>query len=195
LHALLECGRGTLILAGHLGNWELGASAVAACGVPIDVVAQRQRNPLFDRAMNEARRRLGSGVIERGETMRAGLRALRQNRVLAIVADQNAGPTGVFLPFFGKLASTTRGPAILAARARAPILLGVPLRQSSGRMLVRFELIADAERSCADEAAHIMGDYLSALENAVRSAPEQYFWHHKRWKTRPPEEARAESTA
>lgn len=188
MRAAVEAGRGAVLVTGHLGNWEIGGAALAARGLPLDVVAQRQANPLFDRAIVRARERLGMRVIERSQATRQAPRSLRAGRVVAFVADQDAKAAGEFVPFFGRLASTHRGPAILAMRTGAPLFLATCVRRGSGyRIDVR--LIGEASREGGDEAVHALtAEFTAGLEAAIRAAPDQYLWHHRRWKTRPPEE-------
>ena len=192
--AALEKGRGLVLVTGHFGNWEIGGAALAARGVPLDVVAQRQSNPLFDRSIVEARERLGMRVIERRNAPREGLRALRRGRAVAFVADQDARRAGVFVPFFGRLASTHRGPALLALRTGAPIFLGTMVRVDDESYHVRLEEI-DVQRDGETEAAieRLTAAFTHRLELAVRASPAQYFWHHRRWKTRPDQEPAAEA--
>ena len=190
LRAAIAQGKGVVITAGHLGNWEIGAAILAAHGVPIDIIAQRQHNPLFDRMIIDARLRLGVGVIERSRAPRQALRALRHGRAVAFGADQNAGRTGVFVPFFGRLASTHRGAALMALRTGAPIVLAVPLRADGDRYHMRLEPV-DADRTGDQEIAieRITAAFTARLEAAIRAAPGQYLWQHRRWKTRPPGES------
>jgi KDO2-lipid IV(A) lauroyltransferase len=189
LEQAVRAGRGVVLVAGHLGNWEIGAAALAARGVPIDVVAQRQSNPLFDRAIVRARERLGIGVIERSRAPRLALRALRAGRAVAFASDQNGGRAGVFIPFFGRLASTHRGAAVMALRTGAPMFLVLPLRARDGGYLVRLHEIRADRGGDADAAVHrLTAAFTAALEAAIRAAPDQYLWLHRRWKTRPPEE-------
>jgi Kdo2-lipid IVA lauroyltransferase/acyltransferase len=182
-------GRGVVIVAGHFGNWEIGASMIAVRGYRIDAIVQRQRNPLFDAWIVGARERLGVGVIERSQAPRQALRSLRAGHAVAFVADQNAGRSGVFVPFFGRLASTHRGPALMALRTGAPMFLAVPRRVGDNRYRMRLEEIV-ADRGGDQEAAveRITAAFTARLEAAIRAAPEQYMWQHRRWKTRPPEE-------
>lgn len=187
--AAVRAGGGVIIVAGHLGNWELGAAMVAVRGYPIDAIAQRQRNPLFDDWIVAARRRLGVKVIERSQAPKQALRSLRAGRVVAFVADQNAGRHGVFVPFFGRLASTHRGPALMALRTGAPVFLAVPLRSAENRYRMTLEEIVVDRGGDAEQAVHrLTAAFTARLEAAVRAAPEQYLWQHRRWKTRPPEE-------
>ena len=185
----LELGRGLVLVTGHFGNWEIGGAALAARGVPLDVIAQRQSNPLFDRTVVEARERLGMRVIERRQAPRQGLRSLRRGRAVAFVADQDARRAGVFVPFFGRAASTHRGPALLALRTGAPLFLGTMVRLEEGGYRVRLEEV-EVEREGEMESAivRMTAAFTRRLEAAIREAPEQYFWHHRRWKTVPDQE-------
>lgn len=187
LTAALAAGTGAVVVTGHLGNWEVGGAALAARGVPLDVVAQRQANPYFDRLMNDARTRLGMRVVPRGGATKATLRALGQGRVVALVADQDARTAGVFVPFLGRPASTHRGPAVLALRTGAPLFMGVIIRAAGGGYEVRIEQIPLPSDGAFDaRVRRVTAAFTSALESAVREHPTQYFWHHRRWKTLPP---------
>ncbi|MDX1493310.1 MAG: lysophospholipid acyltransferase family protein, partial [Longimicrobiales bacterium] len=122
------------------------------------------------------------------------LRALRDGRATAIVADQNMHRHGIFLPFFGRLAATARGPALFALRAGVPVIFGYALRdgEGAGRYRVHVErLTYEVSDDLEEDVRALMSAYHSRLEEVIRSAPEQYFWQHKRWKTRPPGDAEA----
>lgn len=187
LRAATAAGSGAVVATGHLGNWEVAGAAIAARGVPLDAVAQRQANPYFDRLINRARARLGIRVIPRvGATGRA-LAALREGRVVALVADQDARTVGVFVPFLGRPASTHRGAAVLALRSGAPLFMGVMTRQPDGTYDARVRRIPIPSEGAFDERVRaVTAAFTRALEQEVRAHPEQYFWHHRRWKTAPP---------
>jgi len=186
-----EAGKGVVLVTGHLGNWEIGGAAFAARGFAIDVVAKGMANRRFERDLNANRERLGMRVMDMIRARREGPRSLRAGRVLGFVADQDAREGGVFVPFFGRLASTARGPALFALRAGAPVFVGACLRVPGPRARYRVTV----ERVQPPQTGTVQGDVLeltrahvAVLESAVENAPEQYFWQHKRWKTRPPEE-------
>lgn len=191
----LREGRGALLVTGHYGNWEVAAAAVAARGVPMEAVVKRQRNRLVDARVEAARRRLGIGTIEMRQAPKRIPRALAQGHAIGIVSDQDAREAGVWVPFFGRPASTYRGPALFALRFRAPVFAAVARRLPDGRYRVDAQRIAaeatgdleaDVQRVTAALAAH--------LESEIRKDPGQYFWFHKRWKTTPPPELSAEAT-
>jgi len=188
-------GAGLLLLTGHLGNWEIGGAAIAARGVPLDVVGKGMSNRGFQADLFAARERLGMRVIEMGDAAKEALRSLGQGRVVALLGDQNAAGGGIFLPFFGRPASTFRGPALFAARTGAPVWVAFATRDPGPdqRYTVTFEPLPFSPTGQAEEdAATLMGAYARVLEDAIRSAPEQYFWQHRRWKRRPGEEPASE---
>jgi KDO2-lipid IV(A) lauroyltransferase len=190
LRKAVEQGRGAVVITAHFGNWEIAGAALALRGIPLDVVVQRQRNPLFDAEINGTRERLGMVVIPRNRAPREVLRSLRKGRAVAIVGDQNVRRGGIFVDFFGRKASTARGAAVFALRTGCPIFLGVnrnrggyPLRYLGELKPVDFEPTGDLE----EDILRLTEIYTRYLEGEIRRTPEQYFWQHRRWKTRPPE--------
>ncbi len=186
-----ERGKGVLLLTAHLGNWEVAGAGIVASGLPLDVVGKGMANRRFEADLFSLRERLGMRVIEMGDAAKGVLRSLAQGRVIAMLGDQNVRRNGVFLPFFGRAAATPKGPAVFALRTGTPVFVGFAIRDPGWgqRYTLRavpleYEVTGDAER---DTRAVLMA-YHAALEAAIRSAPDQYFWQHKRWKTRPAEE-------
>ena len=180
-------GKGVIIVTGHLGNWEVGGSYVAARGVPIDGIARQQENPLFDRFLTATREDLGMRVVWDGDAVRRTPRALAAGHAVAFLVDQGTlGLASTWVPFFGRPAKTPRGPAVFALRLGAPIVFGAAVRRPDGRFQLGFErvpVIATGDRERDVDA--IVGAYTATLERWVRRAPEQYFWQHRRWKHQP----------
>jgi Kdo2-lipid IVA lauroyltransferase/acyltransferase len=184
-------GKGVVVTAGHLGNWEMGAAMVAVRGYRVDAIVMRQANPLFDDYIVRTRKRLGIGVIRRGGATQAAVQSLQEGKAVAFAADQNANRRGVFVPFFGRLASTHRGAALIALRTGAPMFIGIPVREPDGTYTMCLEPV-DFDRSGDPDEAVWRGTaaFTARLEAAIREHPEQYLWQHRRWKTRPPEETK-----
>jgi KDO2-lipid IV(A) lauroyltransferase len=185
----LALGRGLMVVTGHLGNWELGGSYVAARGVPLEAVARRMENPLFDSYLNETRSNIGMTVIHDADAVRRVPRAMREQHVVAFLVDQGAvGLASTWVPFFGRYAKTPRGPAVFALRLGTPLLFACALRQPSGRFVIHFEPVPVESTGTLDaDVDRIVAAYTSTLERWVRRAPEQYFWHHRRWKHQRPD--------
>jgi KDO2-lipid IV(A) lauroyltransferase len=134
------------------------------------------------------RKRLGVGVIERKRAPKEVLRSLRKGRAVGILGDQNVRRGGVFVEFFGKLASTPRGAALFALRTGSPVFLGMArsLPGSPQRYEAVFEPVEFTPTGQTEEdILRFTEKYARLLEERIRGAPEQYFWQHRRWKTRP----------
>lgn len=181
-------GRGILFVTGHLGNWELAGSLVAAKGIPLEAVARRMQNPLFDRYLTSTRQSIGMTVIHDADAVRRVPRAMREQHAVAFLVDQGAvGLASTWVPFFGRLAKTPRGPAVFALRLGAPVIFGAALRQPDGRYMIGFEEVQAESTGDRDaDVDRIVAAYTATLERWVRRAPEQYFWHHRRWKHQRP---------
>ena len=179
--------RGLILVTGHLGNWELAGAYIAARGVPIDAIARRMKNPLFDRYLTETRSRIGMNVVHDADAVRQTPRALREGRAVAFLADQGVlGLASTFVPFFGRPAKTPRGPAVFALRLGVPIVFGTAVRQPSGKYRLEFERVEVEHTGDRDkDIDQIVANYTATLERWVRRYPEQYFWHHRRWRRQP----------
>jgi Kdo2-lipid IVA lauroyltransferase/acyltransferase len=189
LDAALAEGKGVILATGHYGNWEMAAAGVAARDIPLDAVVKRQSNRLVDARIQQARRALGVETIDMREAPRRIPRSLLTGRAIGIVADQDAGGSGVPVPFFGVPASAHRGPALFALRFGSPLFAAVARRLPDGHYLLDGERI-DTSRTDSLEAdvRRVTSALAAHLEGEIRKDPAQYFWLHKRWKTRLPEE-------
>jgi KDO2-lipid IV(A) lauroyltransferase len=169
----------------------MGGASIAAWGVPLHAIAQRQRNPLFDADITRNREALGLTVVERRDAPKRVFRTLRAGGAVGIVGDQNVRRGGVFVEFFGRLASTARGPALFALRTGAPLFVGSVRRLPGFPQRYRAEIQRIPLTPSGDLDADVMRltkTHTRYLEERAREAPEQYFWQHRRWKTRPPGE-------
>ena len=189
LEAALAKGKGVILVAGHLGNWELAGSYLAARGVRIEAIARQMENPLFDEYLTRTRRRIGLEVVWDGDAVRRVPRTLRQDGVVAFLMDQGAvGLASTWVPFFGRYAKTPRGPAVFALRLETPVVFVAPLRKPDGRFTMHLEEVPVTLTGAKDaDVDRIVADYTATLERWVRRAPAQYFWHHRRWKHQRPD--------
>lgn len=182
-------GRGIIFLTAHFGNWELGSFAHGVYGYPCNFVVREMDNPLIDELINRYRCGSGGQAIEKREFARQVLRAFERNEAVGILMDQNmlAGE-GIFVDFFGLPASTTTGPARVARRTGAPVILGLVIWDSKlKKYRLRFDRVdwikcEDAEEEIAVNTA----DFTRRIEEYIRRYPDQWLWVHRRWKTRPP---------
>jgi hypothetical protein len=185
----LAQGRGVILLTGHLGNWEIGGAALAVREIPMDVVARRQNNPLFDARLNRTRERWGCGWwIGTGST-KTSSGPLRSGRVVALVADQNVFRRGL-RGLLRVPASTARGPELLAERTGAAVVFATAIRLPGLR--ARYRVLRPLlpapgthPRARRGRPTGVPPGTTSRRWRRASAGPEQYLWAHKRWKTRP----------
>jgi KDO2-lipid IV(A) lauroyltransferase len=184
-----EDGKGGIVVSGHFGNWELMGSSVSVKGYPVCYVVTRQQNERVEKLMDHMRENTGITIIKRREAVKGVLKALQENKLVAILSDQDAHETGAFVPFFGRPASTPRGAATFALRSGAVLIFAESYRRGSDRLKVILELVSLEDLPNDQDAAivELTRRFTERLEEAVRRHPEQWFWMHRRWKTPPPE--------
>ncbi len=189
LDSRLRQGKGLIMLGGHFGNWELVAIAVGLLsGHPLTIIVQRQRNKYVDDYISKTRSMFGNKVVEMAKAPREIIATLRNNGVVAILGDQSGPQEGLFVNYFGRPASTHRGPAVFSVRTGAPIIMAFILRQSNGRYKVEFEEVDTVNVSGTDEEKieQITERHVAVLERYTRRHPDHGLWMHKRWKHTPP---------
>lgn len=187
--AALAKGQGVVCAIAHFGNFELLAREVPRRGVPLSVIV-RTLDDRFGRWIERDRSLRGATALAARGSSHAALAALRRNEVLAIAIDQNMRPSrGIFVDFFGSKACTTPAAAVFALRTGATLLAAFPVRQADGTHLVHvhgpFETMRTG-RGAVEELTQLL---TRAVEDEARAHPDHWFWVHRRWKTRPPDEA------
>ena len=190
---LLNRGGPAILITGHLGNWEVLGAGLSLLGYPLCSLARPIDNPLVNQWLLGIRQKRGMRIITKWDAADDMVRVLRSGGVLGLIADQNAGSRGTFVPFFGRLASAHKSIALLALTQNAPIICGYARRLGPD---FRFEFgVTDVigPEQWADQrdpVYHITARYVHAIEEMVRRWPEQYLWMHRRWRRRPAWERR-----
>ena len=190
LLAACKRGEGTVGFTGHYGNWEL-LSRIGATIMPLSLVGRRLRSPLADALVQAARTSSGGRLIYQDAPFADFVRDLRAGRLLAVLVDQDIPRlAGCFVPWFGDLAYTPNAPAALARLTRSGVM-PVFLYWKHGRWVLHagpHRYFPRTRDSDGDVRAIIA--WVTAYEEAVvRRAPEQWVWWHKRWRTRPEDQA------
>ena len=183
--AVQRSGRGILFVIGHLGPWELLAQnrSYLPEGSAAGAVYQRLSNPLLDQRVRQARERIGHRLFERREGFFAAIAMLRDGGSLGVLADQHAGDAGVYTAFFGRMASTTTLPLLLARRSKAALLaLGIEtVRRGHWRLT-----ISPVQVPSAGKLESGLNALNLSIEQMIRRSPADWFWVHNRWKTPSP---------
>ena len=196
LDAALDGGRGAIVVTGHVGNWELLAAGTAALGYPITVVVRRVTDLRFHALIVRFRQAAGLEVLARDDPrFLAQVReSLGRNRLVAMLIDQDTQGAGVFVPFFGRLAHTPPGAALLALRARVPVVAVFIERRAEGGHRIHFEKIpSPAHRNRAAVEA-LTATLTVAIERQIRRSPAEWVWWHERWRRQPTPKQRAAVT-
>lgn len=188
--AARRLGKGVLFLTGHMSAWELAPFAQALYGNPLHFLVRPVANPRVDRLINRYRCLSGNQPVEKNRSARAILKILSQGGTVGILSDHNtAGEDGIFVDFFGIPAATTSGLARIALKTDAAV---VPGFLSWDAVLRKYRLRLEPAVSLVrtgNEASDICENTLRfnrIIEDYIRAHPDQWFWLHKRWKTRPP---------
>jgi KDO2-lipid IV(A) lauroyltransferase len=179
-------GRGVLFATAHLGNWELSAFAHALLTEPMNIVVRPLDNPAIDAIVERYRGLSGNVLLSKRDFARSIFEALKRNQPVGILVDQNASAeNGAFVPFFGTPACANLTFAKLAWRSGAAVIPGFALwSEEENRYILKFWPEVVLTGDAVEDTARIQ----FAIETAIREAPEQWLWIHRRWKTRPPGE-------
>lgn len=186
-------GRRVIMLGGHFGNWEIGTTLFGMWGFPMGIVARELDNPYLHDWFKRYREMTGHRLMMKSGGYDDMTSLLAKGGNLGMLCDQDAGPRGLFVDFFGRPASTFKSIALLALEYDALIIVGYSIRrpdQFEDSNWVKFEvgceaLIDPRTITSSDPVGEITQQYTAALERAICRAPEQYFWVHRRWKSEP----------
>ena len=193
LRALLGEGRGLLVVSGHLGDFEGLLALHLLLGRPVWLLSRRFSSQVAQ-GLWDASRAAAPPRLDRGARARWVVERLRAGEVVVDVIDQHdPRPSALWLPFFGVHASVSSDVGRLALLTGAPVVpvfcVRAPLPRGRGERLAATVVVGEAVRAdprfgrAAVEG--VVAACVSALEEAVRGAPEQWLWVHRRWKPRP----------
>jgi KDO2-lipid IV(A) lauroyltransferase len=189
LQKAYEQGKGVLLFSGHFGHWELNTLIQGYLGMPIALVARPLDNNYLEKMLASLRGASGNSIIYKRNAVRAMVKALRSGIGAGIMIDQDARDSGVFVPFFGRPASTTPTLALLAIRTAAPVIPMHSVPGQDGSWVVTYgppvHVNSEAERE--EEVLRLTAHCTSILEGWIRERPELWLWMHRRWKTVPAE--------
>ena len=179
--------KGVILISGHMGNFEWMGQMHGQMGNKIYGIAKRLHNPLVNQLVEKNRLRENLGIIYTTNAMHEGLKVLKNNNLLAIVMDQDAKKKGIFVDFLGLPSSTAVGAAVFQLRSGAPLIYLTSIRKDYGKFDAYYEEICPASEPQEvndDNIREITQKHMAVLEKWVRQYPEQWFWMHRRWKTK-----------
>jgi len=182
---LMISHRPTIMISGHFGNFEAGGYLLGVLGFPTCTVARKLDNPYLDRFVNRFRKATGQVIIPKVGGYDQIIEVLSSEGTMMFLADQYGGAKGCWVEFFHRPASVYKAIALLALHHDAPVAVSYARRLDRP---MQFELATTAvadPREVGDQVGSIRELtqwYTAELERAIRIAPEQYWWVHRRWK-------------
>ncbi len=190
-----------IFVTGHVGLWEMCGLGATAQGFPLVSIARPLDNDYINTLVDGVRGRFGQKILAKKGALRAAMRALKDGTSVGMLLDQNAGKHGVFVPLFGRLASTLPTAAEMALRSGAKIACVAAWRDEAadchrlrlGKVIGPGKWQGPRDERYKEEVKRITAEYTREIENAVREHPKQWLWLHRRWKTRPPGEEQAQA--
>ena len=187
LKAALSEGKGVVMLACHMDNWEWLGAALAMNGFPLSAVEKPQPNHVYSDFMNELRRNAGQEIFARGSNEIIGCaRAMKKGRMLGLIADQDGGYDGIFVPFLGKMASTPAGPAYFARKFKAPIIPIFIVRNPDGyghRAIVKDPIRYEVTGDQKVDDYNVTLKMTQEVEKIIKEYPDNWLWFQHRWNT------------
>ncbi|MSR61277.1 MAG: hypothetical protein EXS08_02350 [Planctomycetes bacterium] len=185
--AVFDSKRGCLVVGAHLGNWEIGLTALVASGWhPVYGVAKPPRNRSLSRLLQASRERHGVRILSRKGSMAAAPAVLKAGGVIGMILDQRTSGRALLAPFFGRLARCERAPGVLLKRQRVPIVMATCL-MAERSLHFRLELgtVLDPAQWGARPVEEIVARINQEFERTIRAHPEQYVWIHDRYRDTP----------
>ena len=182
IHQHLRAGRPVVAILSHLGNWEVFSQIWPRFFgyVRNSTIYQKLGNPLIDEHVRKMRARSGVEMFDRKDGFHRPIELLRAGGIIGILSDQHAGDHGLWVPFFGKLASTTPLPALLAKRTNAALIAIGLYTDGVARWRITVEPALDTRTESVEALTAKSNETIAAQ---IRRAPEDWFWVHNRWKT------------
>ena len=180
-----RAGVPVVLILSHLGTWEVFAQLMPKFVgfVRNASVYQGLGNRFINEHVRRTRSQTGLELFDRHDGFEPVIELLRSGGGVGVLSDQHAGDHGVWTPFFGRLASTSPLPALLAKRTRAGLIAaGV---YTTGRARWRMVFTERFDETGASIAV-LTSKINQIIEQQVRRAPEDWFWVHNRWKTPDP---------
>ena len=176
--------KGVILVTGHFGVWEIMLAWFGLNQYSMLVVGQKQKNSGADTFVNQLRENTGIKMIPRKSSLEFMYEALARNNILTLASDQDAKKRGVFVKFFNLPASTPKGAGRFHLEYGSPLIfVTCHLERPNNHVIDILPIPTDSNSNIAS----ITQSFTLMLENIITAYPEQYFWFHRRWKTKQPQ--------
>jgi heptosyltransferase-2 len=187
MDAEFRAGVPVVLVLSHLGTWEMFAQLMPKFVgyVRNASVYQKLGNRFIDAHVRRTRGQTGLELFDRQQGFQPVIDLLRSGGGVGVLSDQHAGDHGLWTPFFGRLASTSPLPALLAKRTHAAVIAAGVYTIGPARWRMVFTERFDSHKKDASVAV-LTAQVNQVIEQQIRVAPEDWFWVHNRWKTPQP---------
>ena len=193
LRAAYAEGKGVLLISGHFGHWELTAYMQGFLGCPLLMITKPMDNLRVEGMLAGLRSGSGNTIVAKADAVRPSLRALASGIGVAVMIDQDARGSGIFVPFFGRPSSTIPTVGTLHLRTGAAVVATFSYPEADGGWRITYERLTfpALTGNREQDVLRITGETTALLEARVRERPELWLWMHRRWKTPPPAPTRS----
>ena len=184
LEVLNDPNQALIVASGHFGNWEVAAHLLSQYK-PVAGITRKMNNPLVEKLVKKRKSRYRFRPIPKHDSNTGRfLEVLDNHEILALLFDQHAGDFGMMVDFFGHPAATFKTAAMLHLVTRTPLCVGFCKRTGPLQFEISTSNLIHHKRSGKknDDIRAILEELTHHLETAIRSAPEQYMWGHRRWR-------------
>lgn len=187
--------RPIVTVTGHFGNFEVGGYVTGLMGFSTLTIARRLDNRFLHDWVERFRGAKGQHMVDKDGCAAEVDDHLNQGGILALLADQHAGPKGCWVDFLGVPASCHKALALFSLGPKAPMLVGSTRRLNQTPMQFEMSCVGiadplnDADGHC-ESVTTLTEWYNDRLAVAIGMAVEQYWWLHRRWRTPPPRVAK-----
>jgi KDO2-lipid IV(A) lauroyltransferase len=175
---------GCLFVTPHIGNWEVLPHVSSMVGIPLVFVARPMDNNYLEDLLLKKRTASGQMIIPKRNAFFVLQKTLQSGRSIGMLPDQST-MKGITVDFFGRKATATPVPALLAITHKRPIVVVACCRKKGGKYegFVCDPIWPGDYESEKAEIFRITTEMTRNMESIIRKYPEQYLWMHNRWKT------------
>ncbi len=182
----LSRGKGAIVISAHIGNWEMGGVLLNMLGCPTTVIALPHKERPVNNLFNKQREAGGGAVIPTSFAIRRCLNILKNNGMVAVIADRDFSASGEVLDFLGRKALIPKGAAILSAKTGAPFIPVFLMREKDHTFSLTLEDPIYPSHECNGEIDQktllpLMKQHTAVIERKIRQYPTQWLMFRKFW--------------
>ncbi len=174
-----------IILTGHYGNWELLGLAISSKFIPMTTVGRNLDSEVMNAILEKNRKQHNMDVISKKGAMKGMIKALKNNKAIGILVDQNTKEDeGVLVDFFDKKVRHTPSAAILAKKFDCIIIPTFITTNDYENFIIKFyePIVISHSDNKNNDILNCVQKQANITQKVIEDKPEEWFWLHKRWK-------------